>query len=61
MKERIDLTRAWESAEVAEASPMFGDPVLMRPRLGQGTFRVLITDNFDRRCAATGEKALPVL
>jgi len=61
VKERIDLTRAWESAEVAEASPMFGDPVLMRPRLGQGTFRVLITDNFDRRCAATGEKALPVL
>lgn len=61
VKERIDVTRALENAEVAEASAMFGDPVLMRPRLGQGTFRVLITDNFDRRCAATGEKALPVL
>jgi len=61
VKERVDVTRAWESAEVAEESAMFGDPVLVRPRLGQGTFRLLITDNFDRRCAATGEKALPVL
>jgi len=61
VKERIDVTRTWESVEVAEESSMYGDPVLMRPRLGQGTFRVLITDNFDRRCAATGEKALPVL
>ncbi len=61
VKERIDVTCAWEAAEVAEESAMYGAPVFIRPRLGQGTFRVLITDNFDRRCAATGEKALPVL
>ncbi len=61
VQERLELRRAWGAGEVADDSPMFGDPTLVRPRLGQGTFRVLITDNFDRRCAATGEKALPVL
>jgi len=39
----------------------YGDPVLVRQRLGQGTFRVLITDIYERRCAVTGEKALPAL
>ena len=41
--------------------PMFGDPVAIRPRLGQGTFRVLITDTYERRCAVTQEKTLPTL
>jgi putative restriction endonuclease len=41
--------------------PMFGDPVLVKQRLGQGSFRVLITDLYQRRCAVTGERALPVL
>jgi putative restriction endonuclease len=50
------------SADLAAASaPMFGDPRLYRPRLGQGTFRILVTDSYQRRCAVTGEKALPVL
>jgi putative restriction endonuclease len=44
-----------------EAPSLYGDPVLVRPRLGQGTFRVLVTDNYQRRCAVTGEKALPAL
>ena len=30
-------------------------------RLGQGAFRVLVTDAYDRRCAITGENTLPVL
>lgn len=38
-----------------------GTPVLMAPRLGQGAFRVLVTDAYQRRCAITGEKVLPVL
>jgi putative restriction endonuclease len=72
--DREDGRRLWEQVQerlvpshvlVAEGAgderPMYGDPRLHRPRLGQGTFRILITDNFDRRCAATGEKALPVL
>jgi putative restriction endonuclease len=30
-------------------------------RLGQGAFRVLVIDAYQRRCAVTGEKTLPVL
>ena len=30
-------------------------------RLGQGAFRVVVTDAYQRRCAITGEKTLPVL
>ncbi len=41
--------------------PMYGDPTTLRPRLGQGAFRVLVTDLYERRCAVTREKALPVL
>lgn len=39
----------------------YGQPVLVRPRLGQGAFRVLVTDAYDRKCAITSEKVLPVL
>jgi putative restriction endonuclease len=39
----------------------WGEPTLIRPRLGQGAFRILVTDNYDRRCAVTGEKTLPAL
>jgi putative restriction endonuclease len=62
---KVSLRLLASAGEVAEPSPespaMYGDPVLTRPRLGQGTFRILITDNYQRRCAVTGEKALPVL
>src|SRR5690242_880622 len=34
-------------AEAIPATDMFGDPALVRRRLGQGAFRVLITDNFE--------------
>ena len=39
----------------------FGEEYLARSRLGQGAFRVLVTDAYQRRCAVTGEKTLPVL
>lgn len=39
----------------------YGEPILVHPRLGQGSFRVLVTDAYRRRCAVTSEKALPVL
>lgn len=41
--------------------PAYGTPQLVRPRLGQGAFRVLVTDAYRRRCAITGENILPVL
>jgi putative restriction endonuclease len=48
-------------AEPFEPPPMYSDPVLVRQRLGQGAFRLLVTDSYQRRCAVTKEKALPVL
>jgi putative restriction endonuclease len=39
----------------------YGAPTLVRPRLGQGTFRVMVTDAYSRRCAITGERTLPAL
>jgi putative restriction endonuclease len=53
---------------VLEEQPMFetpveryGAPVEILPRLGQGIFRVVITDAYERRCSVSGEKVLPVL
>lgn len=43
------------------AGERFGKPMVVLPRLGQGSFRVLVTDLYDRRCAVTGERTLPVL
>ena len=39
----------------------YGALQLVRPRLGQGAFRVAVTDAYDRACAVTGEHSLPVL
>jgi putative restriction endonuclease len=39
----------------------YGAPILVRPRLGQGAFRVMVTDAYRRRCAITGERTLPAL
>ncbi len=39
----------------------YGEPLRVRPRLGQGAFRVLVTDNYHRRCAVTRERTLPAL
>jgi putative restriction endonuclease len=41
--------------------PRFGAEYLTRARLGQGAFRVLVTEAYSRRCAITGERTLPVL
>lgn len=39
----------------------YGNPILVRPRLGQGTFRIMVTDAYKRKCAITGERTLPAL
>ncbi len=42
-------------------APRFGRPFLTSARLGQGAFRTLVADAYERRCAVTGETTLPVL
>ena len=39
----------------------YGAEYLTRARIGQGSFRALVTNAYSRRCAMTGEKTLPVL
>jgi putative restriction endonuclease len=50
-----------EFAGMAEPAARFGEPHLIRPRLGQGAFRVVVTDIYQRRCAVTQERTLPAL
>jgi putative restriction endonuclease len=40
---------------------VWGPLALVRRRTGQGTFRMLVADAYDRRCAVTGERTYPVL
>lgn len=66
LRRAVTATASPEEASLArelpdEAGERYGRPVLVSPRLGQGTFRVLVTDAYDRRCALTGERVLPVL
>jgi len=57
-----------EVARVAEPQPTqleleggYGESVMRPRRIGQGTFRTVITDVYQRQCAVTREKALPAL
>lgn len=52
--------RARQPLMVAERPALYGNPVLVRPRRGQGAFRALVTNAYDRRCAITGESTLPI-
>ncbi|OYT93843.1 MAG: restriction endonuclease [Burkholderiales bacterium PBB3] len=44
-----------------EEIPKFGAGVLIKPRMGQGAFRLTLTEAYRKRCAITGESTLPVL
>jgi len=46
---------------VQEDQARYGPPVAILPRLGQGSFRVIVTDVYERRCAVTNERTLPAL
>ncbi|MDE2410217.1 MAG: HNH endonuclease [Sphingomonadales bacterium] len=52
---------ALPAAPVPANGDRYGSPVLMRQRLGQGAFRLAVTDGYNRRCAVSGEKTLPIL
>lgn len=47
--------------EIKEPIARYGEPFLIVPRLGQGSFRVIVADVYNRRCAVTREKTLPAL
>jgi putative restriction endonuclease len=56
--EKIDQSPATLAAVDSKG---FGKPQIVLPRLGQGLFRIYLTDYYDKRCVITGERTLPVL
>ena len=50
-----------EKSYESESAERYGKEQIVKPRLGQGAFRVLVTDAYHRNCSVTGEKTLPVL
>lgn len=58
---QLALARRARAVEHEVAESRYGNPILVKPRLGQGAFRLLVTDAYERRCAVTGERTLPVL
>jgi putative restriction endonuclease len=46
---------------LAEEQRRYGEPTLVTPRLGQGAFRISVTDAYNRACAVSGGKVLPAL
>ena len=66
VNERVE-DRGWVDSANADVNRSlvpggrFGTPTLIAPRLGQGAFRLAVTDAYERRCAVSGEKTLPIL
>ena len=52
----IEINKVCETDNVR-----YGAGQIVYPRIGQGTFKVLVTEAYHRRCAISGEKTLPVL
>jgi putative restriction endonuclease len=44
-----------------EKGPRYGEGVLIHPRLGQGIFRIAVTQAYSGACAVTEEHSLPAL
>jgi putative restriction endonuclease len=40
---------------------MYGEPSFVRHRLGQGSFRTIVSDLYQRRCAVSEERTFPIL
>ena len=50
-----------ENSIVDDSWAGYGKSILQKVRVGQGAFRMLITDAYHRKCSISGEKTLPVL
>lgn len=63
VNERLQKQQIYEkSTFIAQpAGARYGMEQTITPRLGQGAFRVVVTEAYHRRCSITGEKTLPVL
>jgi len=60
-QERVAAPQLVFPAAEQPTLPRWGSPVMVTPRLGQGVFRVAVTEAYGRACAVTGEHSLPAL
>jgi len=60
-KRAMYLKHGLDEGVLRETSPRYGEEQIIKPRLGQGGFRVEVLEGYERRCSVTGEKTLPVL
>lgn len=56
-----DMVRDVDIGEAINTCARYGAPRTVIPRLGQGAFRVDVTEVYGRACAMTDEHSLPVL
>jgi putative restriction endonuclease len=56
-----DFSATAATKAISEVKGGYGHAVPIAPRLGQGAFRVMVTDAYARRCVVTGERTRPVL
>lgn len=56
-----DLPQPIMTLKDEDKNARYGAPIIVMPRLGQGSFRVVVTDAYQRRCAVTQERTLPAL
>ncbi|QMW00898.1 HNH endonuclease [Spirosoma foliorum] len=67
VKEVIERYRAPENNLLSSSVSTVEDPIsrygvsFTKYRIGQGAFRVLVTEAYSRKCTISGEKTLPVL
>jgi putative restriction endonuclease len=50
-----------EGIDMPDLEERYGAAQLVRPRLGQASFRLAVLDAYQRRCSVTGERSLPVV
>jgi putative restriction endonuclease len=60
-KIRKYLTLPTEKIAEEINSNRYGKEQIILPRIGQGAFKVMVTEAYHRRCAISGEMTLPVL
>jgi putative restriction endonuclease len=59
-----DAAQSWSpsvAAGFSEPGRRYGEPTLITPRLGQGAFRIAVTEAYRRQCAVSQGKVLPAL
>ncbi len=59
-----ELAQGWSpvpNTGFSESTVRYGKPTLITPRLGQGAFRIAVTEAYGRQCAISEGKVLPAL